>query len=148
MAHFDIFTHDLNGSHFGDMRVCLAIGLLISFLAVVVINCLLDQREPQHKSQRSDIGEEKAHFEHIDELTQGDEQIKEIEKVFELVVEDQGQEGQFRVLGVDDEVGFLDVGGVDVSVHVDDSRLGNGSWAGEERLWERNARRCVLRLRG
>ena len=148
MAHFDIFAHDLNGSRSGDMRVGLTIGLLVSLLAVVVVNGLLDQREPQHESEGGDVGEEEADLEHIDELAEGDQQIEEVEEVLELVVEDQGQEGHLGVLGVDDQVGLLDVAGVDVAVHVDHSGLGDGAWTSEEGFGERDGRRNVLGLRG
>lgn len=46
MSHFDIFAHDLHWSRFGDMYIGLTIGLLISFLSVVIVDGFFDEREP------------------------------------------------------------------------------------------------------
>ena len=132
IAHFQILAQDVGAASFGDQLVALVIGLLVSFLAVVVVYPFFEEGEGQHEGEGSHVGEEEAHFEHVDELAEGYQQVEEVEEVLKLIVEDQGQEGEEGVLAVDDEVGFLYALGEQFAVHIDQSLLGKGSRSAEQ----------------
>jgi hypothetical protein len=63
----------------------LVICFLVSLLAVVVIVGLFEESETQNENKGRKVGEEETDLEHIDELTEGDEEEEEIEEVAKLV---------------------------------------------------------------
>jgi hypothetical protein len=58
---------------------------VVSDSALVIVVELFDQGNHEHKHQGCHVGDHKANFEDFDELTEGDEQEKEVKEELELV---------------------------------------------------------------
>ncbi len=57
----------------------------VSFVPIEIIVEFLGHGQKQHKSERRNVGEQKPHFQNIDELSQSYQQEKHVRKLFELV---------------------------------------------------------------
>lgn len=76
IPHPHILRHNLLPARLPQRRIFLRVGLLIPLLPIIVIIGFLHHREAQHQYQRRDVRKQKAHFEHIYELAEGDEEEK------------------------------------------------------------------------
>lgn len=63
------------------------------------------------------------------------------------MIEDEREKGDDCVFAVVHEVGFVDVGWIDISIHIDDSGFGDGSSSHEEGLGKGNWRSNIDWLR-
>ncbi len=73
LTNLDIFAQNGPSASFLYECVFLVVGLIISFLSVDIIVGFLKKSKTKDKKQRCDVSEEKAHFEHINELTECNE---------------------------------------------------------------------------
>ena len=72
--------------------------LLVTPVAIKVINAFFDHRHDQYEGKRSDVSEEEANFEEWDELTNCDNQEEHVEEELELIIEHLEEEGESIVL--------------------------------------------------
>lgn len=86
LPHFQILTHNIFSPCFLNESVDLAIILLIPFFPIVIVISFLEKCKTQHKREGRNISEHKTNFKHIDELTQSDDQEKQVKEESELVV--------------------------------------------------------------
>ncbi len=92
MANFKFLAEYGPFPSFLNECIFLIISLIIPFLPIDIIISLLKKRKAKYKHERSNISKHKANFEHIDHLTQSNNQKEHIKEVSKLMIENEWQE--------------------------------------------------------
>lgn len=80
------------------------IGLLILHIPLVVLVALLEHGQDKHQDQGRHIAEQQANTQRRYKLRYGDDEVKHVEEVFELVVQHARHKGYYTVFLVADQV--------------------------------------------